>query len=178
MKNIKWISQSFKYETLKFTEMIRLNLQWHSNIWRQITSIRKELDEDWPSLIISSNPAVWSEEWNTHGTCFETPTFKIADYFRLALYLFWRSDVEEALNKSGLEPINGRLYQTSDIETALTKSFNGKPALRCTLNLKYILQSQLAEVVLCFDKCLRNIDCPSKYSAATGCPSRILWLKT
>lgn len=92
-------------------------------------------------MIISSNPAVWSEEWNTHGTCFETPTFKIADYFRLALYLFWRSDVEEALNKSGLEPINGRLYQTSDIETALTKSFNGKPALRCTLNLKYILQS-------------------------------------
>ncbi|XP_038889664.1 ribonuclease MC-like [Benincasa hispida] len=144
---------------------------------QNITSIRKELDEDWPSLIISSNPAVWSEAWNLRGTCFETPTFQIVDYFRLALYLFWRSDVQQALQKSGLEPINGKRYLKSDIETALTKSF-GKPALRCTLNLKYLLQSQLAEVVLCFDKCLRNIDCPSQYSAATVCPTRILWLKT
>uniref|UniRef100_A0A0A0KS79 Uncharacterized protein n=2 Tax=Cucumis sativus TaxID=3659 RepID=A0A0A0KS79_CUCSA len=144
---------------------------------QNITSIRKELDEDWPSLVISANPAVWSEAWNLQGTCFESPTFQINDYFRLALYLFWRSDVQKALQESGIEPINGKQYEKSDIEAAITKSF-GKPALRCNLNLKYLLQSQLSQVFLCFDKCLAHIDCPSKYSPALGCPTKILWNKT
>ncbi|KAA0039499.1 ribonuclease DdI-like [Cucumis melo var. makuwa] len=144
---------------------------------QNVTSIRKELDKDWPSLIISSNPAVWSEAWNLHGTCFETPTFQINDYFRLALYLFWRSDVQKALQDFGIEPINGKQYEKSYIEAAITEKF-GKPALRCNLSGKYFLQSQLAQVVLCFNKCLARIDCPSQYSPALGCPTKILWLKT
>ncbi|XP_023551239.1 ribonuclease DdI-like [Cucurbita pepo subsp. pepo] len=146
---------------------------------QNISSIRRELDEDWPSLVvIGSNPAVWGDEWDLHGTCLETPTFQISDYFRLALYLFWRSDVLQALEKYGMEPVDGRRYLAPDFESVLNVSF-GKPALRCSRNVKYNLQYQLAEVALCFDKCLRHINCPSQYSAANGCPRNqfILWVK-
>ncbi|KAG7016138.1 Ribonuclease DdI, partial [Cucurbita argyrosperma subsp. argyrosperma] len=156
----------------------QLVLQWQPATCSNLTCLKPWSSRFSINGLWAGSYSLWGDEWDLHGTCFETPTFQISDYFRLGLYLFWRSDVLQALEKYGMEPVDGRRYLAPDFESVLNVSF-GKPALRCSRNVKYNLQYQLAEVALCFDKCLRHINCPSQYSAANGCPRNqfILWVK-
>lgn len=125
----------------------------------QIQDLLSEMEDDWPSLILSD---FWEHEWEKHGTCSLDVFPTEHDYFAATLKLHKAYDLEDALAADGIVPSDEVKYQLTDIKNAFQEHLGNVPFLKCT-------RGELNEVRMCVTKELEPFDCPMK----SQCPRRV-----
>ncbi|KAG6573572.1 hypothetical protein SDJN03_27459, partial [Cucurbita argyrosperma subsp. sororia] len=131
------------------------------------------LNQYWPDLISKNNRGFWRYEWNKHGTCSES-VFNQVQYFQTTLNIRTNPnyDLLAILKTARLIPTGSISHRYHVIEGAIRAAIGKKPGLRCNINKK-TRNSQLHEIVLCFDKNgVTLIDCPFPRK----CPTQFKWL--
>ncbi|XP_022966939.1 ribonuclease MC-like [Cucurbita maxima] len=125
----------------------------------------------WPNLKKGSHKSFWRKEWDKHGACSEN-VFNQVQYFQTALNIRTnpKYDLLAILNAANLGPTGNIFRQYHVIENAIKAATGKKPGLRCNTN-QNTKQTQLHEIVLCFDKDGATIiDCPF-----ANCPKQFVF---
>jgi len=122
-------------------------------------SITSQLTQNWPNYE-GDEESFWTLEWNKHGTC---SNMQPLDYFKLALEIYARKDLQKILKDANLS--HGNSWNKSDIVAAIKTSTSVEPALSCEG------RGDLSEIRLCLDKSAspQYMNCPSK----GNCPQQI-----
>jgi ribonuclease T2 len=150
-----------------------------------------ELEKSWSNLVLEERDSesqdrtwLWAHEWHKHGICAQRCDPKIQserDYFSLAIALYNKFDVAQALSQASLtpQPAEGAVeIETDKVRAAIVKAFGKQPTLQC-YNDRDSGRSYLADIAICVDKENRElIDCPGgaaiDYTRGfESCPARV-----
>uniref|UniRef100_A0A8D0C9B0 Uncharacterized protein n=1 Tax=Salvator merianae TaxID=96440 RepID=A0A8D0C9B0_SALMN len=121
---------------------------WPSNIkdccyyWHlfpsDLVDLRLELDTYWPTFINISNFQFWEKEWQKHGTCagcmetLNSPN----KYFRTALLLRTKYNIDEAFQRATIVPSCSRKYQFSTLKSILQPLLGDQYELQCVTDVQ------------------------------------------
>lgn len=115
----------------------------------------------WPSYKCSYHDSTcdgsfWDHEWSKHGTCAgDAGLNTVHDYFGTTLALRNQSNVIGALADAGIKPDDNQDYSTTTLRNAISNAVGATVEVQCD-------SSRLLEVVVvCYDKSLKPMNCPS-----------------
>lgn len=136
--------------------------QYDPNLLNRL-SLRKKLNEEWPSMEFSNNiiknDKFWKHEWDKHGNCaMGLPGINnFTSYFTKSLELLSEHNMGKILAQSGIVP--GKMkYYYEDIINAIKDALNVETSFNCANN--YLTNEQyIDEVYICLDKHLKPMDC-------------------
>nr|XP_010912919.1 ribonuclease 3 [Elaeis guineensis] len=127
---------------------------------KQLSSLMDDLHSYWSNIKCPSNNGIgnWKSTWKTYGVC---SGMNETAYFETALQLRTRVDPLYLLNKNGILQSSWKLYDISDIESAIAEGIKATPVLRCSKGPWGYFQ--LYEIYICVDKDGKSIiECPVK----------------
>ncbi|GAU10980.1 hypothetical protein TSUD_112730 [Trifolium subterraneum] len=128
----------------------------------------------WPSLI-GRDEAFWKNQWRNHGTC-SFSKFGQAQYFELGNSLWENMDLFDILEKEGIAPAPGKMYDQNDIIQAIKKhQFEGQVAIKPEFHCR---GSELLEIRLCINHDgINYINCTSVAASNRGslCGQKFEW---
>ncbi|XP_057760719.1 ribonuclease 3-like [Arachis stenosperma] len=115
-----------------------------------LTSLRGQLEIDWPNLNDQSlNGQFWEAQWNKHGTC-SLNNFKQLQYFSLAIGIKNKLDILRMLENAGIRPNATVTYNYIDIVRAIKAEIGPfEPELYCGMPHNNVVL--LLEVRVCRD---------------------------
>ncbi|KAL9227508.1 hypothetical protein vseg_003190 [Gypsophila vaccaria] len=126
---------------------------------KEIETLRKDLDEYWPTLSCSSPSAChggkgsfYAHEVKKHGTCSASVTGDEYNYFKTTLTIYFKYNVTEVLSKAGYVPSNSEKYPLGGVKTAIENAFHTSPSIICS-------GGAIQEIRLCFYKDFKPRDC-------------------
>jgi ribonuclease T2 len=127
-----------------------------------ISSIRGEMDTYWPNLQShGTSDSFWKHEWEKHGTCAADGSMPgISDelsFFQYALDIHSSMPYAKTLAAYGVVPSNSQTYTLSQINQALTQTFNFTVIPSC---MKSNGQYNLMRLYSCISKQGQLINCP------------------
>ncbi|XP_008120220.3 ribonuclease Oy isoform X1 [Anolis carolinensis] len=109
-----------------------------------LTDLMPDLNWHWPSFINLSNFLFWEKEWHKHGTCggcVETLNSP-SKYFRAALDLRTKYNIDSAFQKARIVPSCNCSYQLSSFQAAL------QPTLGDQYELQYVTDIQERQILV------------------------------
>ncbi|XP_021865923.1 ribonuclease 2 [Spinacia oleracea] len=140
---------------------------------KEISTLRKDLDEYWPSLSCGSpsschghKGSFWGHEWEKHGTCSSPVVKDEYNYFRTGLTVYFKYNITEALSDAGYVPSNSEKYPLGGIISAIENAFHISPTVVCS-------GDAVKELNLCFYKDFKPRDCATRSrmdNSKTSCP--------
>ncbi|RWS16689.1 Rh-related protein-like protein, partial [Dinothrombium tinctorium] len=119
----------------------------------EISPIVHELEQKWPSVVISKgNKWFWNYEWTKHGTAAASvaETRGQLNYFKKAIELYDSLAVILWLDSAGIIPSNITFYDLSKVIDAVEGNFGYKTRFRCyytSMDTSYLI-----EIKFCFTK--------------------------
>ncbi|KAK9669572.1 hypothetical protein RND81_13G140600 [Saponaria officinalis] len=126
---------------------------------KQISTLRKALDENWPTLTCGSIPtchghngSFYAHEWEKHGTCSASVTPDEYNYFLTTLNLYFKYNVTDVLSEAGYTPSNSEKYPLGGVITSIENAFHTSPLIVCS-------GDAIQEIRLCFYKDFKTRDC-------------------
>ena len=100
---------------------------------------------------------MYNHQWRKHGTCGKShPSINTHyKFFKAAVDLRKRLDIDGILRSSGIVPDNNKIYEVSRIKQALERVHGKNIIVTCRENNTLIF-----ELYICYDKNFVPIDCP------------------
>eukprot|EP01101_Sappina_pedata_P001392 TRINITY_DN1147_c0_g1_i1.p1 TRINITY_DN1147_c0_g1~~TRINITY_DN1147_c0_g1_i1.p1 ORF type:complete len:239 (+),score=73.19 TRINITY_DN1147_c0_g1_i1:156-872(+) len=120
-----------------------------------------------------NSTALWTHEWDKHGTCSKDVMSTQHTFFSTAVSLHTTIDVTTVLQASGIVPSKTAEYAYSDIVSALRKQLPFTPLITCSTAYK---KTCLDTIEYCVDKfTFQLFECAPKVisSSKTNCPSKV-----
>ncbi|XP_021762756.1 ribonuclease 2-like isoform X1 [Chenopodium quinoa] len=125
----------------------------------EISTLRKALDEYWPTLSCGSpsscyghKGSFWGHEWEKHGTCSSPVVRDEYNYFLTGLNVYFKYNVTQVLFEAGYVPSNTEKYPLGGIISAIENAFHLSPVVACS-------GDAVKELYLCFYKDFKPRDC-------------------
>ncbi|XP_034247459.1 ribonuclease Oy [Thrips palmi] len=134
-----------------------------------LAPIASDLQNYWINIDMPTPPySFWRHEWEKHGTCAAAlpALHKEIDYFSQGLDWLKKFNMYTALQNQGIH--EGNAYMVKNIREAVRVQFGKLPTVHCYKDSN-TGKSYLFEIRLCFDKSLKNINCPK--ACSTNCPN-------
>ncbi|CAG2228103.1 RNASET2 [Mytilus edulis] len=129
-----------------------------ANVIKNITS---ELSKFWANMYAdTSDTSFWEHEWTKHGTCaMDLPaTATEYLYFRKALDVMKGLDATILLNNKNIMPSDTKVYNVSQLETAIQDQIGVVPRIECAYDQK-TRKHLVYEVEICLSKTFKPISC-------------------
>lgn len=126
-----------------------------------IQPIVADLEKYWPNLYTDTPlNSFWQHEWEKHGTCALSlkQVTNERDYFQMTLGLREKFDFGTLLEKASIVPDNSKSYELAEFINAIEKELAFAPVLSCFVE-KESKRQFLAEMQICLNKSLEQIDC-------------------
>ncbi|XP_063678056.1 ribonuclease Oy-like [Bolinopsis microptera] len=145
----------------------------------EISHLEREMNREWPTSYSSQNYGFWRHEYCKHGTCCTDKFRTAADYFKGALNLHQKYDMDRALRNGGIVPSTAKAYRVSDFDRALKTAFGvSKVGYWCRFakDNKGIYRQLLWQVSLCISKSLNVVECPADDDGACNRNKPVLYL--
>ena len=132
--------------------------RFHNGHYAGTEDLYDDMDLLWKSNVVGGDESLWIHEYNKHGSCIKNlysecyerwgqqdelsttdPTLLkergVIDYFNASVNLFKKLDTYKTLEGKGIVPSTEVTYSKSEIEAALTESFEGKDVfINCNQN--------------------------------------------
>ncbi|XP_052058384.1 ribonuclease Oy-like [Mytilus californianus] len=129
-----------------------------ANIIKNMTS---ELSKFWANMYAdTSDTSFWEHEWTKHGTCaMDLPaTANEYMYFRKALDVMKGLDATTLLNNKNIMPSDTKIYNVSQLETAIQDQIGVVPRIECAYDQK-TRKHLVYEVEICLSKTFKPVSC-------------------
>lgn len=126
---------------------------------KKISTLKRSLRANWPSLFGGREDAAWEYQYNKHGSCAigkVAGAKDIKEYFSRAVHEFSRFELGRVLQEGGYKIKTSAQYYGSDIIRYLRDEFNHDFQLVCESKGQNKI---VTEIRACFDANLRQIDC-------------------
>ena len=131
-----------------------------------IPDLLDEMHLRWPTDYTGGDTKFWGHEYCKHGTCCTDILPDIHHYFKAALQLNERLDVDAALARAGILPDLNKPYTFAQLDKAMTSSFGVDVATYWCRHVKDEQGSSMQlmfQISVCIDKdpaSLQPRDCP------------------